>query len=69
MRVGFNVRLKPLPGCSHGPQTWPWWRMFSVSFTKLGVQPPSTGYAMLLYTRAGCRWFDLYFNRVRGTGS
>ena len=26
-------------GCTHGPQTWPWWRLISFSF--LNVHAPS----------------------------
>ena len=64
MKVKFFANLKPLPGCVHGPQTWPWWRLFGLLFVRLGeVHEPSTGYRLWIYTRAGGRTLEVYFDR------
>ena len=52
-----------LTGCSHGPQTWPWWRLVVPSVNSIGVQKPSTGWRLWLYTRWGALSFDVYFDR------
>lgn len=52
-----------LQGCSHGPQTWPWWKLFSVSMAELEVYRPSTGHRLWIYTRRGAVHFDLIFDR------
>jgi hypothetical protein len=48
----------------HGPQTWPWWRLASVSVIRAsGVILPSTGYNVWLYTRWGAYLLGVYFDR------
>ena len=65
MRVvlSFDHWRKPIPGCVHGPQTWPWWRLFGLGFCRLAVHDPSTGYRMWVYTRAGGRTVEVIFDR------
>ncbi|MCE0846014.1 hypothetical protein LVQ79_10700 [Buttiauxella sp. A2-C1_F] len=48
---------------SHGPQTWPWWRLFSVSVVRLGISPPSIGRRVWFYTRWGAGFVGVYFDR------
>lgn len=51
-------------GVTHGPQSWPWWRLVSSSIVKLGnVNTPSTGWRLWLYTRWGAWCGDIYFDR------
>lgn len=57
-----------LPGCTHGPKAWPWWRLFSVAIVRLSTQPPSIGYALWVYRpgREGKNkgwYFDVYIDR------
>lgn len=42
----------------------PWYgRLVIFSTVKISVQPPSTGYRLVAYTRWGWCDFDVYFNR------
>lgn len=43
---------------SHGPRSWPWWRLASPSICRLGVQPPSGGWRLWVYTR----WVDVFID-------
>ena len=47
----------------HGPQTWPWWRLFGWLFVKLRIHPPSTGYRLWVYLPARAFSFDLFIDR------
>ena len=49
--------------CYHGPQVWPWWRLFSLSWVRLEVHCPSTGYRLWVYSRWGSPSFDFYVDR------
>lgn len=56
----FNAKFRPV----HGPQVWPWWRLLSWRTCRLvGVQEPSKGYRLWLYTRFGAVHVDLYLDR------
>ena len=60
----FNsTHLKRSLWPSHGPQTWPWWKLFSPKFFKLDVTLPSTGYRLWVYSRWGAIHFDAYIDR------
>lgn len=59
----WHFIFRPLPGCAHGPQSWPWWRWISFSIVKLGCVPPTTGWSLWMYTRRGARAIDIYFDR------
>lgn len=47
----------------HGPQQWPWWRLFSLGLVKTAVHKPSTGWRVWLYTRWGAGHVGVYFDR------
>lgn len=56
MRIGrLWLEAKGYPGVqpAHGPQTWPWWRLFSLRVCSLAMHPPSVGARLWLYTRRG----------------
>lgn len=66
IRVGRVVVAKGLHrpnNCTHGPQQWPWWRLFSLNVVRLGVHPPSSGRRLWIYTRWWARCFDAYVDR------
>jgi hypothetical protein len=72
VRIKFDVRLRrPLHvttgGAGHKrcPVIWPWWKLFAVHFVQLsGILPPSTGYALWIYTRPNAgRYIDVYIDR------
>lgn len=65
-KVRLGVKLKPNPGCSHGPQTWPWWRAFGLLGCRLDSERPSTGWRLWFYTRAGGRYVEIFFDRREG---
>ena len=46
----------------HGPQEWPWWRVFTLSYVLLALQPDSTMYGgrVWLYSRWGAINWDYY---------
>lgn len=48
---------------SHGPQTWPWWRLLSIKVVRLDICLPSTGYRAWIYTKRGAVYFDLFIDR------
>lgn len=50
---------------SHGPQTWPWWRLVSVRVYKLGLDPavPVSGFRVWFYTRWQCPHWDIFLDR------
>ncbi len=56
MRIRVNAstshRCDGVP-VQYGPQTWPWWRLLSLSFLRLEVYRPTTGYRLWAYTRWG----------------
>ncbi len=54
---------RPLKGCKHGPQAWPWWRIVSFSTNGIAVHKPSTGRRLWVYSRWGAIHFDVYFDR------
>jgi len=62
-KVHVDGRWHPLPGCEHGPKTWPWWKLCTFSFVRLTCELPSTGYRLWCYTRAGGRTLDIYLDR------
>lgn len=47
----------------HGPQTWPWWRLFSVSVVRAGVHPPSSGWNIWVYSRLGAKCLYVAIDR------
>ena len=52
------------PTPSHGPRTWPWWRL--VTFAPVlakPMTPPNTGHHFWIYTRWGARMLGIYFDR------
>lgn len=61
----FAKDLKP----SHGPQKWPWWRLFSISVVRLAVHQPSTGYRLWFYTRWGAGHIGIYLDRRAAYGA
>lgn len=52
--------------CAHGPQSWPWWKLFTFKINHLSVYLPSTGRGVWIYTRWGAVAIDLTIDR-RGT--
>lgn len=48
---------------SHGPQKWPWWRLFSLRLVRIACGKPSTGWRVWLYTRWGAGHIGVYFDR------
>lgn len=66
MKIGkHQVHLehwkKPLTGCAHGPQSWPWWRLFGMLICGRNYDPPGLeyGFRVWIYTRAGGRVIDV----------
>ncbi|BCU91116.1 Uncharacterised protein [Yersinia pseudotuberculosis] len=55
----FAEDLKP----SHGPQKWPWWRLFSISVVRQDIHRPSTGRRMWFYTRWGAGYMGIILVR------
>lgn len=51
------------PQCTHGPQSWPWWRLLSISIVRIEMYPPTFGYRPWFYTRWGSFHFDIVFDR------
>ena len=47
----------------HGPQAWPWWRLFSWLWCSLDFRSESTGNRLWIYTRWGCFHFDFIVDR------
>lgn len=62
-RIQFTASFSRPNRCIHGPQTWRWWHVFSVSLIKLRVQAPTTGWRLWIYTRWWAYHFDIYFVR------
>jgi len=55
--------------CSHGPQTWPWWRWCGFMIVRLAVHPPSTGWRLWIYLRRRVAYnLDLYIDRRGSLG-
>lgn len=48
---------------AHGPQTWPWWRIVSLSVIKLPIEEPSTACRLWIYTRWRVWSFDAAIDR------
>lgn len=50
----FNARLLwiGLPGCAHGPASWPWWKLFSIKVYRAQVHAPCLGWVIWIYTRS-----------------
>lgn len=44
---------------THGPQTWPWWRLLSWSTSRPWLPEGSRDYRLWLYTRWGSVMLDL----------
>lgn len=66
-RIKFDLRwLLRVMHPTHGPQTWAWWRPFSLSVVRLGVEKPSRGYRLWIYSRWGAVSADMYFDRRTG---
>jgi hypothetical protein len=57
----FAKELHP----SHGPQVWPWWRLFSFSVVRQDIPLPSTGRRVWFYTRWGAGYVGIYLDRRR----
>lgn len=57
----FAEDMKP----SHGPQNWPWWRLFSIRVVRIDMCWPSTGRRMWFYTRWGAGYVGIIFDRRR----
>jgi len=53
------ILIKP----KHGPQTWPWWKVFTLGFNRIDQVLPNTGWRMWIYTRWGAKGFDVCFDR------
>lgn len=69
-RVVFNftwAHWRPERGlCTHSPQAWPWWRLFSIGKpVSLNHEKPAYGYRVWLYTRWGAVFADVMRRRVR----
>jgi hypothetical protein len=47
----------------HGPQSWTWWRLFSLGLIRLDIHKPNTGYRLWIYTRWGVRHVDIFVDR------
>jgi hypothetical protein len=63
-RAYFNRRDVAVFGpVRHGPQTWPWWRLLSVSLVRLRL--PDSGYRVWLYTRWDAVLVSVYLGRAR----
>lgn len=56
----FAKDLRP----HHGPQVWPWWKVFSLGLYRLEISKPHTGYRLWLYTRWGAGFVDARFIRA-----
>lgn len=52
----FSKELHP----KHGPQAWPWWRLFSIGVVRQDIPRPSTGRRMWFYTRWGAGYVGFY---------
>ena len=70
MRIVFDTcrwRSHKPNGCSHGPQVWPWWKLFGFLICKIDIKRPSSGWRLWIYLR---KWkahhFDFIIDR-RGT--
>lgn len=50
---------------THGPQSWPWWRLLVFKPVRSRVQPPSLGWNLWFYTRWGAKVAELYIDRRR----
>ena len=57
------TRLQPPLWLPHGPQQWPQWRLFAVSFVRIGVCPPSQGLRLWVCTRRGAISLDAILYR------
>ncbi|QIP54968.1 hypothetical protein [Hafnia alvei] len=57
----FADDLKPL----HGPQKWPWWRLFAIALIRQDIPRPSTGRRIWFYTRWGAGYVGIYLVRRR----
>jgi hypothetical protein len=63
MKIIAGAWRQPLKNCAHGPQRWPWWRLFHIGISKLTVHKPSSGYAFWFYSRRGASYIDVFFDR------
>lgn len=67
MKVQFDKGVHRPNNCSHGPQSWPFWKPLGLAFVRLGVQPPSSGFGLWIYFRKALAVrFDLYVDRRPG---
>lgn len=57
----YMLRKRIMP--THGPQSWPWWRLVAFRFCRLEVYAPTTGYILWVYTRWGPVTFEVVFDR------
>lgn len=60
--LGGGIR-KCLFKPSHGPQTWPWWRLLSLSFMRLDTHVHAPTCRMWAYTRWGALYVDVTMDR------
>ncbi len=63
LKLVLRFNWKALDGCSHGPQTWPWWRPIGFLVCRLDTRAPSFGWRLWWYTRRGGRTAELYVDR------
>jgi hypothetical protein len=72
IRAYVGLFHTPLPGGGvrkglykpvHGPQTWPWWRLLSLSLSRLDTHAHAPTYRMWAYTRWGALFVDVTMDR------
>lgn len=57
-------------GVAHGPQTWPWWLLFSWSYvTCEPIKKPNWAKRLWVYTRWGALYFDFYVDHGVNNGN
>lgn len=47
----------------HGPQAWPWWRLFVLTPYSTNPAPPSSSWNVWLYTRWGALMWHVAIDR------
>lgn len=63
MKINFSVGSR-LRAPAHGPQTWPWWRLVSFSWVRLGQginTATGRGRRIWAYTRWGAWDFNIHW--------
>ncbi len=57
------AHLKPDLRPLHGPQTWPWWKLVSMSICEISWSPLSSGRRLWIYTRWGAVHVDVILDK------